>query len=100
MTEETMKWLFNNGLAITILFAIGFGLWRGSNAFMTHILLPLKDAAISHLSSTNKYLEATNETLAKTNQTMEKVCFELSDVRRDVAQVKANTNQCQARSSS
>ncbi len=100
MTEETMKWLFNNGLAITILFAIGFGIWRGSNAFMAHVLLPLKDAAVAHLSSTNRYLEATNETLEKTNQTMEKVCFELSDVRRDVAQVKANTNQCQGRNPS
>jgi cell division protein FtsB len=100
VTEETMKWLFNNGLAITILFAIGFGIWRGSNAFMAHILLPLKDAAVAHLSSTNRYLEATNETLEKTNQTMEKVCFELSDVRRDVAQVKANTTQCHGRNPS
>jgi cell division protein FtsB len=95
VTEETMKWIFNNGLAVAIIAAIGFACWRGANSFFQLVLLPLKDAAVAHLSSTNKYLEATNETLEKTNNTMDRVCQELSDTRLDVAQIKANTARCQ-----
>lgn len=108
MTEETMKWLFNNGLAILVLVAIAYAVAKGWKAFFTLVLIPLKDGAIGLFHSQTKNLEAQSammekqgemmekqgETMERTNATMEKVCTELSETRRDVALIKARTEQC------
>jgi hypothetical protein len=108
MNEETMKWLFNNGLAILVLVAIAYAVAKGWKAFFTLVLIPLKDGGLSLFHSQTKNLEAqTNmmqkqgemmekqgETMDKTNATMERVCAELSETRKDVALIKSRTEQC------
>lgn len=94
MTEETMKWLFNNGLAILVLVAIAYAVAKGWRAFFAMVLVPLKDAAIAHLQSTTVHLDKTGETMDKMNTTMERVCTELSDCRKDVAEIKSKTEVC------
>jgi septal ring factor EnvC (AmiA/AmiB activator) len=94
MTEDTMKWIFNNGLAVTIVIGVSFAVWRGCNAFFSTVVVPLKDAAISHLQSTTQHLDATNRTLQKTEQTMDRVCLELRECRTDISHIKQQTNRC------
>ena len=96
MSEETMKWIFNNGLAVAIILAILYGLWKGSTAFFSMVLVPLKDAAISHLQSTTQHLDATNKTLEKTGETMDRVCSELRECRTDIAHIKTQTDRCRS----
>jgi septal ring factor EnvC (AmiA/AmiB activator) len=94
MTEETAKWLFNNGLAVAIVFGIAFYARAASNAFFTAVILPLKDAAIAHLQSTTQHLDATNKTLVKTGETMDRISNELRDCRTDIAHIKTQTDRC------
>jgi len=94
MTEETAKWLFNNGLAVAIVFGIGIYARAGFKAFFSMVLLPLKDAAIAHLQSTTQHLDATNKTLIKTGETMDRVCSELRECRNDIAHIKTQTERC------
>ena len=94
MTEETVKWLFNNGLAVAIIAAIFLGVHRGGKAFMELVLVPMKNAAIAYFQGQTENLEKSNITQQKLGQTMDRVCEELSETRRDVAAIKANTQQC------
>jgi hypothetical protein len=108
MTEETMKWLFNNGLAIVVLASIAYGGVRGGKAFLTVVLVPLRDAGISlfHSQTQNlqeqskmmqkqgEMMEKQGETMERTNDTLQRVCNELTDARRDVAAIKAQTERC------
>lgn len=108
MTEETMKWLFNNGLAICVLVAIAYAVAKGWKALLTIVIIPLKDAGIALFQSQTKNIEAQStlmhkqgemmekqgETMEKTNETLQKVCAELSETRRDVAEIKSRTEVC------
>lgn len=94
MTEETAKWLFNNGLAVAIVFGIGIYARAGFKAFFSVVLIPLKDAAIVHLQCTTQHLGETNKTLVKTGETMESICSELKECRNDIAHIKSQTERC------
>ena len=94
MTEETMKWLFNNGLAVSIIAAIFIGAYRGGNACMTLVFIPMKDGLLAYFQGQTENTAKSTETQQKLGKTLDRVCEELSETRRDVASIKANTQQC------
>jgi hypothetical protein len=95
MNDETLKWIFNNGLAVSIIVAIFYGIWAGAKALFTVVLIPMKDAAISLFHSQTENLEEQSTMMRKQGEMMEKqgetmnlVCFELRECRQDIAHIK------------
>lgn len=80
MTEQTIQFLLNNGVAVLVLVATGWGLYvviqtaiKGIGHAFEHVVVPVKDAAIQHLEATNKHLEKTSEAIDGLQCTLEKI---------------------------
>lgn len=57
MTSSDVITYLNNGLAIVILVVLTLGARQGSIWFGSNIVVPMKDAAITHLNKTGEALE-------------------------------------------
>lgn len=89
MSEQTMQFLLNNGVAVLTLVAVGYGVYlmarvgvQFMNKVFEHVVLPLKDAAIKHANNIEAYLEKTTGAINSLQGTLEKIDRKLPDERR------------------
>jgi len=80
MSEQTVQFLLNNGVAVLVLVATGWAIYllarsaiKGIGHAFEHVVVPVKDAAIKHLEATNKHLEKTSEAIDGLQCTLEKI---------------------------
>jgi hypothetical protein len=80
MSEQTIQFLLNNGVAVLVLVATGWGIYmlaqtaiKGVSHAFEHVVIPVKDAALSHLESTNEHLKKTSEAIEGLQCTLEKI---------------------------
>jgi hypothetical protein len=59
MSEQTIQFIINNGVAFAVLCAVLYGVYRAGKIILEHVALPLKDAAVKHLEDTSKHLDKT-----------------------------------------
>lgn len=85
--SEVMTWL-NNGLAVIIVVAIGFAIWRSSSVLFTHILMPMKDAGVNHLNGINEYMKSTAKALDNTAEALQNINSEVKSIRVDIDNIR------------
>ena len=80
MSEQTVQFLLNNGVAVLVLVATGWGIYllarsaiKGIGHAFEHVVVPVKDAAVKHIEATNKHLERTGEAISGLQCTLEKI---------------------------
>jgi prefoldin subunit 5 len=86
MSEQTLQFILNNGVAVATLVAVGFGLYllgkavvRGLDKLFTHVLVPMKDAVLKHLEDVSEYLQKTTTAIDSLQGTLEKIDKKLPD---------------------
>ena len=86
MSEQTLQFILNNGVAVATLIAVGFGLYllgksavRGLDKLFTHVLVPMKDGVLKHLSDVSEYLQKTTTAIDSLQCTLEKIDKKLPD---------------------
>lgn len=84
---EVMTWL-NNGLAVLIVIAIGFAIWRSSSVLFHHVIVPMKDAGLSHLNSVHDYMKSTTKALDHTADALQSISTEVREIRLDIDNIK------------
>lgn len=77
---EIMTYL-NNGLAVLTLIAIGFATRSAVLWFGTNVVLPMKDAALSHLT-------AVSDTMKETQKVSTESCEIMKTMHADVKDIK------------
>lgn len=70
--DEAMGWL-NNGLAIVILFAIGFATWKVVKWVGDNVVIPVRDALVGHLATVDATLKGVGESMVFINQSLKDV---------------------------
>lgn len=83
MTEQTIQFLINNGVAVGVLFAVLYGAYKGGKILLEHVALPLKDAAVKHLDDTSKHLERNADALDGLKCTLEKIDRKIPNVKAE-----------------
>lgn len=84
---DVMTWL-NNGLAVLIVIAIGFAIWRSSSVLFHHILVPMKDAGLAHLNNVHDYMKSTTKALDHTADALQSISTEVREIRLDIDNIK------------
>jgi uncharacterized protein YdgA (DUF945 family) len=88
MSDQTIQFLLNNGVAVALLAAILFGVYmigkaiaKAMERLFEHVAIPLKNAAIDHLERTNRHLEKTSEAIDSLRTTIEHIDRKLPPIR-------------------
>jgi len=89
MSESTMQFLLNNGVAVLTLVAVGYGVYllarvliQGMDKMFTHVIVPVKEAALKHLADVEEYLKKTTSAINSLQGTLEKIDRKLPDDHR------------------
>ena len=89
MSETTMQFLLNNGVAVLTLVAVGYGVYLFArfasqfiNKMFEHVILPVKEAALKHLADVEEYLKKTTSAINSLQGTLEKIDRKLPDDHR------------------
>ena len=88
-----MTWV-NNGLAVLIVVAGGYGILKVCSWSGQHVVLPLRDAAIGHLNKTNEMLSQNCETQRQTQRTMESIGAQMATMQDEFQAVKQTVLEC------
>lgn len=78
------QWALNNGLAVLIVVAGGFALWRSASWMAVNVITPGKDAFTLHLKAIGEFMGATTKSLESTAKSMDTICNEMRSIRQDV----------------
>ena len=80
MSEQTIQFLLNNGVAVAVLIATGWGVYqlakvvaKGIREMFAQVAIPLKDSAIAHLEKTSQYLEKTSDAIDSLKGTLDRI---------------------------
>jgi hypothetical protein len=65
-------WTTNHGLAVVLVFLFLFGVWRTLSWSAKNVIVPVKDAVISHLVNTDKTMESMQETMKGMHSELQK----------------------------
>jgi Na+-transporting methylmalonyl-CoA/oxaloacetate decarboxylase gamma subunit len=65
-------WTTNNGLAVVLLFLILLAMWRTFSWLAKNVIVPTKDAVISHLINTDKTMESMQKTMEGMHSELQK----------------------------
>ena len=80
MSEQTIQFLLNNGVAVLVLIATGYGVYalarvaiKGIGEMFTQVAIPLKNSAIEHLENTSRYLAKTSDAIDSLKGTLDRI---------------------------
>lgn len=82
--SDAMQWISNNGLAVVLLLAIFYAAWCGSKWFGKNVIVPMKDAAITHLNDTNEALKANAKVNEKVSDNLDLLHADIKDIKKSV----------------
>jgi len=101
------RWTQDYGIAVVLLFgglfALAFAAWKISSWTGKNILIPLRDAGISHLSKTDATLESVKDTMVQISRDLGTASQAITtlDARHsrwvDEQQIKLGTIKCRPR---
>ncbi len=80
MSEQTIQFLLNNGVAVAVLIATGWGIYQlarvlttGVKEMFNQVVLPMRDSAKDHLEKTSQYLEKTADAIDALKGTLDRI---------------------------
>ncbi len=97
--DEAMKWM-NNGLAVVLVIGGCLALWasckaiiQGTKHLFAVVVVPLKDAGIEHLKTTNSMMRSNEETNRQISGQLQALNSDVKAVAGDVTEIKRNVSQ-------
>lgn len=73
VTQESIVWFLNNGLAVALIIAFLYGSWRIILWSGKNVVLPLRDAAVTHLANVDSTLRSVSNSLTAIDEKLTSV---------------------------
>jgi hypothetical protein len=90
MSEQTIQFIINNGVAFAVLCALLYGIYKFTKILLDHVAIPLKDAAVKHLEETSKHLDKTATHLERNADALDGLKCALDKIDRKIPNPKTD----------
>ena len=80
MSEQTIQFLLNNGIAVVMVVALLYGFYLAGKTFVAamkalfvDVVLPMKDSLVRHFDNMSEYLQKTSKAIDSLQCTLDKI---------------------------